>query len=356
MNVIIMAGGAGRRFWPVSRSRLPKQFLKLIGTNSLIEETYMRIEPLAEAERTYIIVHEDHRALTEKLFKKQKVRILSEPAMKNTAPCIGLGLIHILAEFGNEPVVVLPADHYIGDIDAFQKTVEEAVKLIRKSGIATIGIVPTRPETGYGYIRAGKRIQKNVNAYHVEEFVEKPSFDKAREFLSRGGYYWNGGIFVFMAKTMMEEIRSCLPDLHESLGDLRNSLGKKGYEKKLHEIYESIEPISIDYGVMEKTEKRVIVIPASFPWSDVGSWQAVYEMRYADRDSAGNIADGEAILIDCTDMFVRSEGKRLIGCIGLEGIFVIDADDALLICNKKRSQAVRRIIDVLIERKRDDLL
>ena len=356
MNVIIMAGGAGTRFWPLSRLHRPKQFLTICGSHPMIEETYLRIAPLAGEGEIYIIVHEDHRELTEEIFQGKRIRIVTEPLGRNTAPCIGLGLIHIMEEHGDGPVVVLPADHHIGDVAAFQETIRRAVSLVKKGGIATLGIVPTGPETGYGYIKGGKPLAGAGEALRADSFVEKPSLERATRFLSEGGYYWNAGIFVFQAQAMMAEIKRCLPELYEGLIDVRKSLGTEDYQEKLRAVYEKLAPISIDHGVMEKTGADVFVIPGHFPWSDVGSWRSLFELRSHERDTEGNMIDGDAVVIDCKNTMVHSRSGRLTGCIGLEDIFIIDTPDALLICHHGCAQDVRRCVELIKERGLDDLL
>lgn len=356
MNVIIMAGGSGTRFWPVSRSNQPKQFLNVIGTRPLVEETYHRVAPLVDDERIYVVVHESHRELTETMFKGKKVNILAEPLSRNTAPCIGLGLIHIVQKEGDEPVVVLPADHYIGDVDAFRRTLETTVQLAREGGIATIGIVPTRPDTGYGYIKAGNVYSEELEVFSVDAFVEKPPLALATRFLSEGGYYWNAGIFVFKAGLMLEEIRRHLPGVHARLDILKHHLDRREYTEVLRDVYRDIESVSIDYGVMEKTTTSVYVVPGWFPWSDVGSWQAVLEMRRHERDPCGNIVDGDAVVLDCRNVFIQSQSGRVIGCIGLEDVLIVDTSDALLVCRQGCAQDVRQCVDALKERGRDDVV
>lgn len=356
MYFIIMAGGMGTRFWPVSRAHYPKQFLKIIGSRSLIEETFLRIAPLAEEKRVYIIIHEAHRELTKEIFKGKAVKIISEPWAKNTAPCIGLSLIHILKEYGDVPVAVLPADHYIGEVEVFQEAIRRAVALVERGGIATIGIVPSRPETGYGYIRRGDRLSGEEEVFRVDAFVEKPSLDNATRFLSEGRYYWNAGIFVFRVGTMMEEIQRHLPKLHQGLMYLWDCLDGEGYEERLKEVYQKIAPISIDYGVMERTTSDVFVIPGRFPWSDVGSWQAIFELRSHDLDEQGNLIDGNAVILDSKNTFVFSRSERLIGCVGLEDTIIVDTPDALLVCHRDSSQDVRRFIELIKERGLEELI
>jgi mannose-1-phosphate guanylyltransferase len=356
MHVIIMAGGAGTRFWPLSRLHRPKQFLTIIGARPMIEEAFLRIAPLTDERKIYIVVHEDHRQLTEEIFTGKNARIVAEPMSRNTAPCIGLGLIHIMAEHGDGPVVVLPADHYVGDLKAFQRTIRRAVSLVEQGGIATIGIVPTRPETGYGYIKGGDPLSGKGEALQVDAFVEKPSLERAAHFLSKGGYYWNAGIFVFRAQTMMDEIQRCLPELYEGLTYVRKFLGTEDYEQKIRGVYENLTPISIDYGVMEKTTADVFVIPGHFPWSDVGNWRSVFELRGHEQDTEGNIIDGDAIIVNCKNTMVHSRSGRLAGCIGLEDIMVVDTPDALLICHHGCTQDVRRCVEIIKERGLNDLL
>jgi mannose-1-phosphate guanylyltransferase len=349
MNVIIMAGGVGTRFWPMSRAQYPKQFLNIIGSHTLIEETFLRIAPLVEEQRVSVIVHKDHRERTEEIFEGRAVRIMAEPVGRNTAPCIGLGLIQIIEEYGDSPVVVLPADHYIGDTKAFQETIRAGVSLVDNGGIVTIGIVPNRPEVGYGYIKGGEAIAEG-EAFRVDAFIEKPSLERVVQFLTEGHYYWNAGIFIFRAQTMMEEIRRCLPELHEGLMELRRSWGKADFEDTLKKVYEEIISVSIDYGVMENTTADVFVIPGHFPWSDVGSWRSIYELRSHEHDKDGNLVDGHAVLLDSQNTFVHARSGRLVGCVGLEDVFIIDTSDALLICHSESAQDVRRLIDLIKEK------
>ncbi len=356
MNVIIMAGGAGTRFWPVSRSHYPKQFLKIIGPHPLIEETYLRIAPLVEEKRIYIVVHEAHKELVKEIFKEREVRVVTEPSGRNTAPCIGLGLIHIMEEYGDGPVVVLPADHYIGDVAAFQDAICSAVSVVDKGGIVTIGIVPSRPETGYGYIKRGEPLLGDKEVFRVEAFVEKPSLELATQFLSEGNHYWNAGIFVFRAQAMMEEFRRYLPEVYEGLEYLRDSLGRSNFEKRLKEVYQRITSISIDYGVMERITSDLFVIPGHFPWSDVGSWQAIFELRSHERDEDGNLLDGNTVVLNCKNTFVYSRSERLIGCIGLEDIIVVDTPDALLVSHRGSTQDVRRCVEIIKERGLEEFL
>jgi len=355
MNFIIMAGGVGTRFWPMSRAHYPKQFLKIVGSRTLIEEAFLRIAPLAEEQRVSIIVHKDHRELTEEIFKGRAVRILAEPAGRNTAPCIGLGLIQILEEHGDGPVVVLPADHYIGDTKTFQETIRAGVSLVDDGGIVTIGIVPTRPEIGYGYIKGGEVIAEG-EAFRVDAFVEKPSLEQATQFLAEGNYYWNAGIFIFRAQTMMEEIKRCLPGLYEGLMKIRKSWGRADFEDTLKKVYDEITPVSIDYGVMEKTDADILVIPGRFPWSDVGSWRSIFELRSNEHDKDGNLIDGHAILLDSQNSFVHARSGRLVGCVGLKDVVIIDTPDALLICHSESAQDVRRLIEVMREKELNELL
>ena len=356
MNVIIMAGGSGTRFWPMSRSRHPKQFLKIVGSHPLVEETFLRVSPLTEESRIYVVVHESHRPVTEGIFGDRNVKVLTEPLARNTAACIGLAIIHILEEHGDGPVVVLPADHHIGDVKCFQETLRKAVSLIDKGGIGTIGVLPTRPETGYGYIKAGMPVSEAEDVFHVDAFVEKPTLEQATQFISERRYYWNAGIFVFRAQIMMDEIRRHLPSIHEGLLDLRRHVGKSSYEGKLREVYEGITPISIDHGVMEKTTADVFVIPGQFPWSDVGSWHAVFELRRDEQDGEGNLVDGNAIVLNCRDVFVQSSSDRLIGCIGLKDITIVDTPDSLLVCHRDASENVRECVKIIREKGFEDLV
>ncbi|MBI3952314.1 MAG: mannose-1-phosphate guanylyltransferase [Acidobacteria bacterium] len=352
MNIIIMAGGSGTRFWPASREDRPKQFLNIIGSRPLIEQTFLRVAPLAEERNIHLVINALHRDLTEKIFEQRQVKILAEPVGCNTAPCIGLAAIHLRWEAGDVPMVVLPADHFIADEEAFRSTLRAAAKLAQAGGIVTIGIPPTRPETGYGYILKGSEQETVLSqpVFLVERFVEKPDLRTATEYMVSGQYLWNSGIFVFTPNTILQEIHQHLPKIDEGLVTLERQLNQPGYQATLEEIYAGWPNISIDYGVMEKTSRPVHVVPGSFGWSDVGSWEALYELRRKERDEQDNLVDGSALLVGTKDSFIYSRTERLIATLGLSEILIVDTPDAVLVADLRRSQEVRRFTEELRRR------
>ena len=274
MYAVIMAGGSGTRFWPVSRHKKPKQFLPISGREPMIVETCNRLNPLIQDEKISVILGQKHLLEAQALFKNRGIHILAEPIGRNTAACIGLGAIYAQAKGCKEAVAFLPADHYIVDPVSFLGCLQQAEEVAESGGIVTLGIIPTRPETGYGYIKKGEPYLKATpsQAYYVAAFTEKPDLEKATQFLASGYYFWNAGIFVATPETILNEIKKYLPVLHSGLEKLKRVIGTDAFEKVLLSTYESVKAISFDYGVMEKTHEPVFVLPCDCGWSDVGSW------------------------------------------------------------------------------------
>lgn len=347
MYIVIMAGGSGTRFWPASRKSLPKQFLNIIGDKPMVLETFERIQPLVPDERILLVIGEQHRAETERVFADHAVRILAEPKGRNTAPCIGLAAKYVESLGGDEPVIILPADHYIARPEAFRGGLRQAVEIAYRGGIVTLGIVPTRPETGYGYIERAAKPQES-NVYPVKRFVEKPTLQSAADYLQSGNYYWNAGIFVATPQTLLAEFASHLPLFYEGLVRLGETFGKAEFAEELLRLYDNTEGISFDYAIMEKTSRPVYVIPSECGWSDVGSWQSLYEVRMAGgEDRFGNITEGNILQVDCENSFMVSRGKRLLAALGLRDILVVDTEDALLVADLAKSQEIKKIVDRL---------
>lgn len=356
MYVVIMAGGSGTRFWPVSRKLRPKQFLNIVGEKPMVVATYDRIQSLVADDRILLVVGEQHREETELLFADSAVRILTEPEGRNTAPCIGLAAKYIDHLGGKEPIIVLPADHYIANTEVFRNALLQAATLAAEGGIVTLGIVPTRPETGYGYIKRHAQAEGN-NVYRVLKFVEKPDMETARDYLLSGDYYWNAGIFVATPKTLLEEFYNHMPHFAEELDQLQPSFDLPEFEAKLESLYDNLEGISFDYAIMEKTSQPVHMVPCDCGWSDVGSWLSLYEVRMEnEKDDFGNVFEGDTLLVDCKDSFLVSRGKRLITALGLKNILVVDTDDAIMVADLERSQEVKNIIDLLRESGSKELL
>jgi mannose-1-phosphate guanylyltransferase len=355
MFSVIMAGGSGTRFWPYSRSARPKQLLDITGKGPMVVETCNRLLSVSKDNEMIIILGESHRAETERLFTGRGVKILAEPVGRNTAPCIGLGALYARYMGCRRPMAFLPADHFIGNPKAFTDTIELAARACESGGIATLGIVPSRPETGYGYIRRSDK-EELTGIYRVKKFVEKPDFKKAMEYLNSGDYYWNAGIFVATPDTILHEMKSCLPETYYSLLKFEPYFGSHDFDKKFLEAYSEIKSESFDYGVMEKTKADLYVAPCECGWSDVGSWESLYELREKEYDRDGNLAVGDTMLIECKDSFVSSTGKRLVACLGVNNLIVVDRDDAILVADMKRSQDIKKIVDELKNRKREELL
>jgi mannose-1-phosphate guanylyltransferase len=358
MFVVIMAGGSGTRFWPVSRKNRPKQFLKISGEDPMVVETCNRLRPLAREEEMILVLGREHLKQAKELFGGQNVHILAEPVGRNTAPCIGLGAIYAQHLGGAGPVAFLPADHYIGDPVAFVEGLRKAAKLAELGGIVTLGLVPTRPETGYGYIQ-GSEVHtdfKDLPAYKVSAFVEKPDQHWAQKYLASGDYYWNAGIFVAKPETILNEIRDHLPELYQGLGKLKKVVGTDAFDKVMGEVYPSLDAISFDYGVMEKTKGPIFVLPCECGWSDVGSWSSLYTLRQKSHDQQQNLVEGESLLVKCEQSFVSSHGGRLVACLGLKNCLVIDTRDALLVADLNRTEEIRKIVEALRKKQKEDLL
>ncbi len=324
----------------------------------MVVETCDRLKPTIDDKDMILVLGNDHLEHARKLFQGRGVHIVAEPVGKNTAPCIGLGAIYAQHLGCREAVAFLPADHFISAPSSFMEALGAAGKLAMSGGIVTLGIVPTRPETGYGYIRrTSEKIEVDgPGAYRVVEFVEKPDLETARRYLIDGEYYWNGGIFVATPETILEETEKHLPDLYKGLMRLKAAVGTQRFESEFEEVYNGLTGISFDYGIMENTREEVYVIPTECGWSDVGSWESLYELRASERDKEQNLVDGETILIECEKSFVSNSAGRLVACLGLKDTLIVDTPDALLVADLNRSQDIRKIVDRLKESGKNKLL
>jgi len=356
MFAVIMAGGKGSRFWPRSRERMPKHLLDILSERTIIRETVDRIRPLVPAERTLIVTGRSHAAeLIRQLPQIPPENILIEPVGRNTAPCIGLAALHILKRGADAVMLVLPSDHRIGNEPVFRGVLQAAAgAAARGVSLVTIGIRPTGPETGYGYIEQGDLFSTSGNEkiYRVRSIREKPPHEQAEQFLKQGGFSWNSGMFVWKASTILKAIERFLPALYRGLLQISEALGTDREEEVVGTIYAGLQSVSIDYGVMEKA-KDVLVIPGDFGWSDVGSWDSLWEVAGKDRD--GNAVRGPFIGIDAGDSLIHSPGK-LVVLVGVRDLLVVETDDALLICRRGRSQDVRKVVERLEKEGRKDYL
>jgi len=345
---VIMAGGSGTRFWPYSRRQRPKHLLGIFGEKSLLQQTVARLIPLIPPERILIVTAREHaREVLRQLPELAASNIISEPVGRNTAPCIGLAAEHIRRRAANGIMVCLPADHLITDQESFRRTIAAAIDFARfNASLVTIGIKPTAPETGYGYIQPGEMLQEVLGKklYRVGAFREKPSPEQAKDFLARGDHLWNSGVFIWQVKVIREELEKCLPNLYRLLEEIGQFLGTRQEAKTLKTNYGNMEPVSIDYGVLERAE-RVLVIPGEFDWRDLGSWDAFWELSEKDRQKNA-VRAGDSILLDTTNSLAVSPGK-LVVLLGVEDLLIVETKDTLLICRRGRSQHIGNIPKLL---------
>lgn len=350
---VIMAGGVGARFWPRSKEKKPKQLLKIFGTNSLIQNTVNRLEGMIEKDHIYIITNKIQKpAIKLQLPDIPIDNIIDEPFGKNTAAAIGLASV-IIGKRNKEAVILtLPADHIIKEKEEFQNTLHSASDFAFKSkGLVTIGINPTRPETGYGYIQIDERsIQDNI--YKVYTFAEKPNYATAVRFINSGDFLWNSGMFIWRIDSILNEIEKLMPELHEGLQKIEESIGTSNFDKIVNNVYGQLKSISIDYGIMEKSD-IVYLTKGKFSWSDVGSWEEVYQL--SEKDAEGNAVTGNMYLQNTNDSLLFSPNK-FTAVIGLDNIVVINTDDALLICRREQAQDVKNIVDYLKMKKMTEYL
>lgn len=328
--VVIMAGGIGSRFWPQSTPEKPKQFLKLLGNKTMIQMTYERMEKLVPSDNIFIVTNSRYIDLIkEQLPSIKDINIITEPCSKNTAPCILLSALYIKNLYKEANVVCVSSDSYIGEEERFLNIIKEANSFIdkEKKAIVTLGITPTRPETGYGYIKYEKG---NTTPNKVIKFVEKPNMDLAIEYLESKEYLWNAGMFIFNSTSMLKELEKYLPDEYKLLKDLPKKINKKYYEY-LETNYEKCNKISIDYAVMEKSP-NVYAIPSDIGWDDVGSWKALE--RYTKKDDLGNVVKGDVKMIDSHNNVIYGHGKKII-FVNMDDMFCIDSDDAIIIGRKE---------------------
>ncbi|HPN39370.1 MAG TPA: mannose-1-phosphate guanylyltransferase [Melioribacteraceae bacterium] len=344
LYVCIMAGGVGSRFWPRSKQKTPKQLLKIFSNNSMIFDTVKRLNGLVENDKIYVVTNKIQKEkVEEELPFIPKENIIAEPYGKNTAACIGLASIIIEKRSKDAVVITLPADHLIKNEVEFKKILLEAAEFAyNKKGLVTIGIKPNRPETGYGYIQINEEIVEQ-NIHRVLTFAEKPNLSTAERFLQSGDFLWNSGMFIWRVDTILNELKMYLNELYLGLQEISAVLNTDDYDAVLPQIYGKLKSISIDYGIMEKSN-NVFLIKANFDWNDVGSWEAVYELSA--KDNFGNAITGEAYLESTSGSFVYNP-KKFTAVIGLKDVIVIETEDALLVCNRKNAQEVKNVVDYL---------
>ena len=344
-TALIMAGGRGERFWPKSRQALPKQFLSLTGDGkTMIQLTVERILPLVAMEDIYIATNRSYKALVrEQLPLLPEENILCEPVGRNTAPCIGLGAVHIAKKYDDAVMFVLPSDHLIKYNAMYLSTLENAAAVAEAGeNLVTIGITPDYPETGYGYIKFIPT-EKLGQAFAVDRFVEKPNLETAKQYLAAEQYLWNSGMFIWKLSTIMSNLQKHLSETYEGLLRIQSAIGTEAEDAVLEKEFAAFRSESIDYGVMEKADS-IYTLPGSFGWDDVGSWLAVE--RIQPTNEFGNVIDGNAITVDTKRCIIQG-GKKLIAAVGLEDIIIVDTPDALLVCEKGDAGQIKKVLENL---------
>lgn len=353
-TALIMAGGRGERFWPKSRKNLPKQFLALTDDKkTMIQLTVDRISSLVKAEDIFIVTNKDYKDLVHKQLPNiPQENILCEPVGKNTAPCIGLGAIHISKKYRDAMMIVLPSDHLVKFTNMFLTTIRDACEVAEKGeNLVTIGIAPDYPETGYGYIKFNPQVMEG-RAYQVERFVEKPTLEVAKEYLSTEEYLWNSGMFIWKVSSIMSNFNLLLPDTYQSLLKIKTSIGTEEQESVLEQEFCSMEAKSIDYGIMEKAES-IYILPGTFGWDDVGSWLAVSRIKKT--NEFGNVVSGNVITVNTRNCVIQGD-KKLIASVGLEDIIVVDTEDAILLCAKDGAGEIKQVLENLKICNRDEYI
>ncbi|MDD5218163.1 MAG: sugar phosphate nucleotidyltransferase [Candidatus Omnitrophica bacterium] len=350
---VIMAGGAGTRFWPESRRKLPKQFLRFFGSKTLLEETVARLRDVVPASRTIVITSRDKVALSRKLLKKvPAAHILGEPVGRNTAPCAALAAAIALRKDPEAVIALLPADHHIGKPGVFRRALRTAFRVALKSRMpVTFGIKPAFAHTGYGYLEMGPLTERPSGAavYRLKRFHEKPDGRKAAAFLRSGKFLWNSGMFVWRADEVLKATARYQPEIDDLVKKILGVVLQQG----LNRWFAKMPSISIDYGLMEKMKGRILTMPVDFGWNDVGGWQSLADLCRCDRE--GNVVTGKALLVESAGNIVRS-GDRLVALLGMKDHVVVDTPDALLVCPRGKTESIRRVVETLRQKKLDRYL
>lgn len=344
-TALIMAGGRGERFWPKSRKSLPKQFLSLTDDGkTMIQLTVERILPLVKMEDIYISTNRDYKELVrQQLPEIPEENILCEPVGRNTAPCIGLGAVHMRKKYEDAVMYVLPSDHLIKYTSIFLSTLTDAGEVAEQGeNLVTLGITPDCPETGYGYIKFLPD-QMLGRAFEVDRFVEKPDLETAKEYVASEQYLWNSGMFIWKVSTILKNLETYLPETYQGLNRIADAIGTEEEELVLEKEFSAFQSESIDYGIMEKA-KNIYILSGSFGWDDVGSWLAVGRIKKS--NEFGNVINGNAVTVDTKNCIIQG-GKKLIATVGIEDIIVVDTEDALLICEKDSAGNIKKVLENL---------
>jgi len=355
---VILAGGRGTRFWPLSRKRRAKQLLALDGKQSMIQQTVARLLPLAPARQFWIITNDDLRpAILKQLPKLPKAQVLAEPAGRNTAPAIGLAAFLLLRQHPDAVLGLFPSDHVIADEKNYRATIERGVEIAASGeNIVVLGIRPTRPETGYGYIEAGSVFASD--ALRVRRFTEKPDVEKAASFVAAGNYFWNSGMFLWSARTLVNALREHLPKTAPLLEEIAATFGTRKFAATFRKLYPKCESISVDYALLEPRSAKgevaanIICLPADFGWNDLGSWTALHEHHTAKSNPhGGDLINGAgAFILNATGNYIHAPGK-FVAIVGVNDLVVVETDDALLITTRQQAQDVGKVVKYLDEKK-----
>ena len=344
-TALIMAGGRGERFWPKSRKMLPKQFLSLTNDEkTMLQLTVERILPLVDMEDIYIVTNNYYKSLVlEQLPDLPNQNILCEPIGRNTAPCIGLGAVHVASKYEDALMIVLPSDHLIKSNELFMQTLSDACLVaMEDSNLVTIGITPNYPETGYGYIKINPS-KKKQQAFCVEQFTEKPDYKTAQQYLESGRHFWNSGMFIWKVSSILYNMSTFLPDTYDGLMKIKDSIGSPKEFRVLEDIFPGFTSESIDYGIMEKAD-NIYILPGNFGWDDVGSWLAIERIKGTDGEK--NTISGNTIAINTHNCIIEASDK-LIAAVGIEDMIIVDTADATLICPKNKSGDIKKILEHL---------
>ena len=344
MKAVIMSGGQGTRFWPASRSREPKQFLRITGRQTLLQQTFDRLLPLLSRRDIFLVCSREYADIVRRQIPDlAEEQLILEPAPRNTAPCIGLAAQHLARLFPDEVMAVLPADHVIGEVETFHRALLAAESLARQDWLVTFGIEPTRPATGYGYIETESDlgVVAGFPAFSVRRFTEKPDLETARRYVQGGKHYWNSGMFVWRTSAILEEIAACQPGLAAILQEISRS---REDPLRANRLFEGLSSLSIDYAVMEQS-RRVAVIPARLEWDDLGDWRSLFD--HLPGDEQGNHSNTNLVPLDARNCLAYTREGKLVALLGVEDLVVVDTEDALLVCRRKRTQEVKNLIDII---------
>jgi len=353
---VIMAGGIGKKLWPLSRKKMPKQFVDLLDDGTMVAKTVRRISALVREENIFVITCELGRTLLlGTLGNFNRDNIIVEPSDRNTAPCIALATAHIKKRDPDAITIVLPSDHFVLDEEAFIKIVEAGIEIAsEKKALVTIGIKANRPETAYGYIQVD--VQRSIPMtfsdrrdfllFRVKAFAEKPDAVTAAQFLESKDFYWNSGVFIWHIDAIEREFERSMPDLYKDLLAIYESLGSEKEREVIEDVYSWIHPLSIDYGIMEKAE-TVFVLAGEFGWSDLGCWDEVLNVASHHSAIEGKLPDSHVVQLDCDNVFVKKTAGKVVCTIGLRDVIIVETDDALLVCSKGHSHRVGKVVDAL---------